>query len=600
MLRSDQQPATRQPPTTVDIPGRCLVPGGAQAACLHADTGLSFWGGVDPGSGEVIDRHHPLSGRLIAGTVLVIPSGRGSCTGSSVLLELILNGHAPAALVFAEPDEILTLGVLVAQQLFGRSLPVASIGARAFAALREASYLRVDNGRVLGFAEPPTDHWHASAASPNDDPPAGIILTEHDRAMLTGAHGKATQAAMQILLRMAELQGAQALVDITQAHIDGCIYTGPASLRFARQLADWGARVKVPTTLNSISVDQRHWRRMGVDAAFGEPASQLADAYVEMGASASFTCAPYLLDSAPQAGEQIVWAESNAVVYANSVLAARTLKYPDFLDICIALTGRAPLTGCHLADRRHATLRIDLPPLAHLDDAFYPLLGYHTGLLCGSEIPLICGLEQATPSLDDLKAFGAAFATTSAAPMFHILGITPEATSVEAALGGQAPRRTLRIRHAELLESWRELDSAESVQVDLICLGNPHFSLSEFAQLAQLCAGKVKHAGVAVLVTCGRAIQRQAREAGHLSVLERFGVQVVTDTCWCMIDEPVVPLNARTLMTNSGKYAHYAPGLVGRQVHFGSLADCVATACSGQAGGRLPRWLDAGLDQGVC
>src|SRR5690606_15440457 len=116
------------------------------------------------------------------------------------------------------------------------------------------------------------------------------------------------------------------LLDITQAHIDGCIYTGPASLRFARQLADWGGRVKVPTTLNSISVDQRRWRQLGVDVAFGEPASQLADAYVEMGARASFTCAPYLLDSAPRLGEQIVWAESNAVVYANSVLGARTLK----------------------------------------------------------------------------------------------------------------------------------------------------------------------------------------------------------------------------------------------------------------------------------
>lgn len=597
MLRSDHAFAPHQP--ALSFTGRSLVPGCAQAALLHADVGLSFWGGVDPFSGEVIDCHHPLSGQVIAGKVVAIPSGRGSCTGSSVLLELILNGHAPAALVFADTEEILTLGVLVAQLLFGRSLPVVSVGQQAFEALRDARYLRVENGVVQGFAEAPGDGWVSGNTAANDYPPTRMTLNQQDQAMLAGEQGKATQAAMQILLCMAELQGAQALVDITQAHIDGCIYTGPASLRFARQLADWGGRVKVPTTLNSISVDQRRWQQMGVAAAFGEPASQLADAYVEMGASASFTCAPYLLDSAPRAGEQVVWAESNAVVYANSVLGARTLKYPDFLDICIALTGRAPLTGCHLADQRHATLRIDLPPLEHLDDAFYPLLGYHTGLLCGSEIPLICGLEQASPTLDDLKAFGAAFATTSAAPMFHILGVTPEATSVEAALGGQAPHRTLHVGHGELLESWRELDSAESVQVDLICLGNPHFSLSEFAHLAQLCEGRMKHAGVAVLVTCGREIQRQASEAGYLQTLERFGVQIITDTCWCMIEEPVVPLTARTLMTNSGKYAHYAPGLVGRQVHFGSLADCVETACSGQASGRLPCWLAAADTEGA-
>jgi predicted aconitase/predicted aconitase with swiveling domain len=600
MLRSGQgHRADEKQQRAIETTGRCLVPGSAQAPALHADEGLSFWGGVDAFTGEVIDRHHPLSGQVIAGKVLAIPSGRGSCTGSSVLLELILNGHAPAALVFAEAEEILTLGVLVAQMLFGHSLPVVWVGHEAFAKLRNARFLRIDNAVVTGFAERPEDGWMASNVSPTGYPPTQIALNEQDQAMLAGEHGKATQVAMQILLRMAELQGARELVDITQAHIDGCIYTGPASLRFARQLADWGARVKVPTTLNSISVDQRRWRQMGVAAAFGEPASQLADAYVEMGAQASFTCAPYLLESAPQAGEQIVWAESNAVVYANSVLGARTLKYPDYLDICIALTGRAPLTGCHLSQLRYARLRIDLPPLQNLDDSFYPLLGYHVGLLCGSEIPVICGLEQAGPSADDLKALGAAFATTSAAPMFHIAGVTPEASSIESALGGQPPSRRLSIQPSDLLSSWRELNSAEAAQVELVCLGNPHFSLSEFASLARLCEGKVKHPGVSLLITCGRAVQRQAMEAGYLQTLEHFGVQILTDTCWCMIEEPVVPTTTRTLMTNSGKYAHYAPGLVGRKVHFGSLAECIETACSGLASGRLPSWLATANPEGA-
>ncbi len=104
------------------------------------------------------------------------------------------------------------------------------------------------------------------------------MLTAGDHELLDGQHGKAAQAAMQIVLRMAALQGAKDLLDIAQAHIDGCIYTGPASLRFARQLADWGGKVKVPTTLNSISVDHRRWRELGVDKAFGEPAAALGDA----------------------------------------------------------------------------------------------------------------------------------------------------------------------------------------------------------------------------------------------------------------------------------------------------------------------------------
>ena len=573
------------------LEGRSLVDGCASAPLLYAEVGLSFWGGVDPFSGEVIDRHHPLSGECLAGRVLAIPSGRGSCTGSSVLMELISNGHAPAALVLAEADEILTLGVLVAQTLFQRSLPVLCIGKEAFGQLRGKAFARVDGTGLSLYDSTPDDTPAPRNDRPTEDAHSSIELTAHDRALLDGSQGKAAQVAMQIVLRMAHIQGAKYLVDITQAHIDGCIYTGPASLRFAQQLVAWGAKVRVPTTLNSISVDQRRWRELGIDPALGVPASALGDAYMAMGAQLSFTCAPYLLDSAPKAGEQIVWAESNAVVYANSVLGARTLKYPDYLDICIALTGRAPLIGCHLEDQRKARLHIEVPPLSNLDDSFYPLLGYHIGALAGSRIPLISGLQQQHPILDDLKAFGAAFATTSAAALFHIAGVTPEALDPTRVIDGPLP--VLKLSLEELRLSWQELNSARDARVDVVSLGNPHFSLSEFARLASLCQGRHRHPDVVLAITCGRTVLEQARVAGHIAVIEAFGAVIISDTCWCMLGEPVIPPAARNLMTNSGKYAHYAPGLVGRRVHFASLAECVDAACSATARGRLPQWLKA-------
>jgi len=583
-------------PRPTSLTGRSLVPGAAQGALLFADVGLSFWGGVDPLRGEIIDRHHPLSGEYLSGRVLAIPSGRGSCTGSSVLMELISNGHAPAALVLAEADEILTLGVLVAQMIFERSLPVLCIGSEAFADLRGKAFARIDSARLAVFDHIPVDNWQPSETPTQArDTSTAIELSEFDHALLDGTHGKAAQMAMQIVLRLAELQGAQRLIDVSQAHIDGCIYTGPASLRFAQQLVQWGAKVRIPTTLNSISVDQRRWRELGIDPLLGEPASAVGDAYMAMGAQLSFTCAPYLLDSAPKAGDQIVWAESNAVVYANSVLGARTLKYPDYLDICIALTGRAPLIGCHLDAPRKARLRVELPELAELDDAFYPLLGYHIGALAGSRIPLIFGLEQRQPDLDDLKAFGAAFATTSAAPLFHIAGVTPEALDPAQVLEPDTPLPVATIRLADLLVSWRELNSARDNRVDVVSLGNPHFSLSEFARLAQLCRDRVKHPDAVLVITCGRAVLEQARDAGYIDVIENFGATLVTDTCWCMLGEPVIPRAATTLMTNSGKYAHYAPGLVGRNVHFASLAECVDAACTATASGRLPSWLQPAL-----
>jgi predicted aconitase/predicted aconitase with swiveling domain len=579
---------------TQAIQGEALTSGSARGPVLFSDTALSFWGGVEPTSGEVIDRHHPLSGQIITGKVLAIPNGRGSCTGSSVLMEVILNGNGPAALVLEQADEILALGAIVAELVFGRVLPVVSVGSAAFARLRHAAWADVHADGQVGLSDTALP-VSAAATAPEVAPLSGaataVHLTAQDQDMLAGGQGKARQVAMQIVLRMARLQGATELIDIVQAHIDGCIYTGAASLRFAQQLCAWGAQVKVPTTLNSISVDQRRWRALGIDPGFGEAASALGQAYVDMGAQASFTCAPYLLDSAPRAGEHIVWAESNAVVYANSVLGACTAKYADFLDICIALTARAPKAGCHLPDNRHATLRIQVPAPPGADDSYYPLLGYHVGLLCGTHIPVLCGLENSALSRDDLKAFGAAFATSSAAPMFHIVGATPEAPDAAAALGGRAPAQSLTVRLQELQNAWRELSSSSEPQVDLVALGNPHFSATECHALAQLLRGRQPHPGTQTVLTLGRAVKEQARANGDIALLEAFGVNLITDTCWCMLDEPVVPVAARVIMTNSGKYAHYAPGLTGRQVHFGSLAACAQTACTGQAPSTLPTWL---------
>lgn len=177
-----------------------------------------------------------------------------------------------------------------------------------------------------------------------------------DKASLNGLHGVAARASIRIILRMAELMGCQELTDVAKAHIDACIYTGPGSLAFAQTLRDWGGSVGVPITMNSISVDHARWRVQGIDPQFGEAATQLADAYLDMGVKPTFTCAPYQLDNAPTFGEQVAWAESNAVVYANSVLGARTMKYPDFLDVAIALTGRAPAGGPYMDVHRKASL----------------------------------------------------------------------------------------------------------------------------------------------------------------------------------------------------------------------------------------------------
>ena len=239
--------------------------------------GLSFWGGVDPKTGKVIDVKHPLAGVSLAGAVLAIPTSRGSCTGSQVLVELLLNGVAPAAIVLQHPDEVISLASIVAEEVFGCTLPVVSVGESGFEAVVRSSRARVsigadgaaavylDGSRTGGASSSGGQqslvvaHGHSATANNH------VTLSPEDRRMLEGERGEACQVAMNIVLRMARLQGAVRLTDVSQVHIDGCIYTGAASLRFAEQLLAWGGRVAVPTSLNAISIDRRQWRELGID-----------------------------------------------------------------------------------------------------------------------------------------------------------------------------------------------------------------------------------------------------------------------------------------------------------------------------------------------
>ncbi|KAL3482166.1 hypothetical protein BJX99DRAFT_268540 [Aspergillus californicus] len=575
--------------------GTAYVEGETFGELLSSSEELSFWGGVNPQTGEIVDRHHELSGRHLQHSILAIPSGRGSCSASGVMLELIRNGKGPNAILFERREDILTLGVMIAEEIFNIAIPIVRLQPDGFRQLvgHCGSRVHVLGGCVKVGELSGAGNSYSLGVSRSSIHTNSVTLSETDQAFLDGTYGEAARVSMRIILRMAKLLEASELMDVSQVHVDGCIYTGPAALALAEKLRDWGGKVRVPTSLNSISIDLKRWRTQAVDAVFAGNAESLAQAYIDMGARPTFTCAPYQLGTAPKFGEQVAWAESNAVIYANSVLGARTMKLPDFLDIAIALTGRAPKGGCHLDANRLASLVVTIPDIdaRGIDDSFYPLLGYHVGSLAASRIPVIVGISSLAPNKDNLKAFGAAFATLSSAPMFHILGVTPEATTLNAVLSKEPNIQTITITLPELSSCWEQLNGASTKDVGLISLGNPHFSLQEVRKLAELCQGRKKRDSVAVIVTCGRACYGLASQAGLIAVLEEFGVQFLTDTCWCMIKEPVIVPSANAIMTNSAKYAHYGPGLTGREFLFGSLAQCVDVACEGGFLRRKPLWL---------
>jgi predicted aconitase len=412
----------------------------------------------------------------------------------------------------------------------------------------------------------------------------GVELSERDREFLAGVHGEGARLAMKIVVRMADVVGADRLLDISAAHIDSSLYQGQATLDFAERLADGGARVRVPATLNVAGVDPAGWKDWSVPPDWAEPARRQMDAYERMGCTPSWTCAPYQTEERPAFGDQVAWGESSAIVFANSVLGARTERYPDLLDICCAITGRAPAAGLHLEAHRRGRVLIDLadvPRRLAEDPAFYPVLGHWVGQRVGSGVPVLDGLDV-RPTEDDFKALGAAMASAGAVALFHWVGITPEAPDLDTAFGGQDPDDVLRATLGALREARDDLGSglSEGDGLDLVVLGSPHFSPAEFRALAEIVEGRARDPGVRFLITTGRAARDIARAAGHLEAIEDFGGELTVDTC--ILTTPMLPAEIGRLMTSSAKYAYYSPGLLDRAVAFGSLSDCVESACAGR------------------
>src|SRR5687767_6213611 len=256
-----------------------------------------------------------------------------------------------------------------------------------------------------------------------------VELEDRDRALLDGRAGEGAALAMRLVIRMAEVARASRLRDVTGAHIDSCLYHGQVGLDFAERLLAGGASVTVPSTLNVSSLDLLHPELVLLDDETRGRATRLMDAYVAMGCRPTWTCAPYQLPGRPAFGEHVAWAESNAIVFANSVLGARTNRYGDFIDICAAITGRVPDSGLHTDEGRRAGLLFRLRAIREelLDhDLLYPVLGHLLGRRGGSEVVAIEGLPPNT-SEDRLKAVGAAAASSGAVALFHAIGVTPEA-----------------------------------------------------------------------------------------------------------------------------------------------------------------------------
>lgn len=404
------------------------------------------------------------------------------------------------------------------------------------------------------------------------------FLADEDQAMLHGEGSEAQALAMRILVGMARATGARRMIDISGAHIDGTLYLGRASLDFATRLRDGRGRVAVPTTLNVSSLDLLHPDLFLGDDPTRDAALAMMRAYLDMGASPTWTCAPYQLADRPGFGDRVAWGESNAIVFANSVLGARTPRFGDFADMAAAVTGRAPEFGLYLDRHRRARVRIDvseIPEKARLADEFFAVLGILVGREAGSEVPAVTGIETATE--DQLKVLGAGAATSGAVGMMHVVGVTPEAPTLASATGGLTPR-TLRVTTDTITRSYEALSNTGAENLRTVNLGTPHYSTRQIARLQNLLAGRRVHPDVKLYVNTGRDVLASSSEI--VRRLEEAGVVFVVDTCTYVTS--ILPAAHGVAMTDSAKWAYYAPGNLGVDVVFGSTPDCVESAVGGR------------------
>lgn len=407
-------------------------------------------------------------------------------------------------------------------------------------------------------------------------------LTDEERRILDGAFGEPQRVALQVLAKLGEAYDAPRMVEIKSAHLVGSSYqiAGEAGIEIYSQLVEQGARVKVRTTSDPGSIDFARWREFKTPADYAARQFKIAELLDRMGVIPTWTCTPYTIFNVPRFGEDLGWSESSAVVFVNSVIGARTNRLAAYIDLCAALVGRVPQFGLHLPEHRRGEILFELAPdlAANFSDHYFPVLGYLVGKGAGDRIPVISGVREAT--FDQLKAFGAASAASGSVALYHMVGITPEARTLEEAFGGRQPAERVPVGKREIARTMEEMSTGADGPVDVVGVGCPHASIDQMRRYAALLEGKRVHDGVALWICTNTVVEEMARKMGYVETIERSGASLMVGTCHN--DCPLGAWGFRRLATDSGKFAYYTPTTVGTECVFASTEGCIQAALTGR------------------
>ena len=411
-------------------------------------------------------------------------------------------------------------------------------------------------------------------------------LTNEQQALLEGARGDYLAQCMRWLVEWGEVMGARRLVPVDNTHVllpvPNLMARGASRETIERYMADlWQAcshrtHPRCTCTVHALFVTLDDLDLPENDPEQVQLQRELAAMAAEAGFIPTFTCAPYLVGNVPLKGEVCAWTESSAVVYANSILGARTTRHGTESAIAASLLGLVPEFGVLLDENRKGTLRIEVT--AHLDSPTdWGALGYFAGRLVGLGIPVFNGVRR--PTQDEAKQLCAALATSGGVTMCHIVGVTPDSSTLEAAFHGEVPETAATFDDQALKETYASLRTHTGDEVDAVILGCPHASIREIAQIAALLKGKRVADNVRLWVNAARGTKSSAEAMGYAATIEAAGGRILCDTCPTNMRIP-----AKRIVTPGFKQAHYARGMVGAEVIAADTASCIQASVDG-------RWL---------
>lgn len=395
-------------------------------------------------------------------------------------------------------------------------------------------------------------------------------LTDIEKKILAGEEGEAKQIAMEILTNIGEAMEADSFVEVSSvqamAHFGSLHIAGRDWLE---KLACMGGKCCVPTTKDPASIPFKHWQEMGYDSEYAENQYRLEAAIMKLGEMPKWSCTPYYQGSVPRAGQNIAWAESSAVSFANSVLGARTNRTPAGLAVCAALTGKMPRYGLYLPENRKATIKINVEA-AGLTSLDYNTIGIITGKIAGAKIPAIYGLPQSTTN-DQLKYLGASAASSGQVALYHADGITPEALFTDV-FDGKAPEEEFVITRKDLDDEAERMSAPGEWQPQLAVVGCPHYSSEEVIRLAEILGDRKVSEGKAFWVFTTAETESLAERMGIKQKLEDAGVRIMAQTC--LVISPLVG-GYKKLITDSGKFASYLPSEHNIDIRYAETEKCV-------------------------